>query len=56
MGQTLPVILTFALYTLLVLGVGIYAAKFTKTMEDFFLAGRRLGAWVTAISSVASSE
>jgi len=56
MGQTLPVILTFALYTLLVLGVGIYATKFTKTMEDFFLAGRRLGAWVTAISSVASSE
>jgi len=56
MGQTLPVIITFAIYTLFVLGVGIYATKFTKTIEDFFLAGRRLGAWVTAISSVASSE
>jgi len=41
---------------LFVLGVGTYATRYTKTVEDFFLANRRLGSLVTAISSVASSE
>ncbi len=46
----------FVGYLLLVLVVGAIASRYGRTMEGFFLADRGLGAWVTAISSVASSE
>jgi sodium/proline symporter len=43
-------------YMAVLLGIGYVASRLTKSSEDFFLAGRSLGAWVTAISSTASSE
>lgn len=46
----------FILYIVLVLVIGFVASKFTKTVTDFFLAGRKLGSWTSAISSTASSE
>jgi Na+/proline symporter len=46
----------FLAYLLLVMVVGAVAARYGRTMEGYFLADRGLGAWVTAISSVASSE
>jgi sodium/proline symporter len=56
MGNSLPLITTFVAYMVIVLGVGVYATRFTKTIADYFLAGRKLGSLVTSISSVASSE
>ncbi|MEW6369227.1 MAG: sodium/proline symporter [Acidobacteriota bacterium] len=44
------------IYMLILLGIGYVAARLTRSPEDFFLAGRSLGSWVTAISSTASSE
>ncbi len=44
------------LYMALLLAIGWAAARLTRSPEDFFLAGRSLGSWVTAISSTASSE
>ncbi|MCK4304658.1 MAG: sodium/proline symporter [Candidatus Eisenbacteria sp.] len=46
----------FVSYLLLVMIVGVVASRYGRTMQGYFLADRGLGAWVTAISSVASSE
>ncbi|MCG6872406.1 MAG: sodium/proline symporter [Gammaproteobacteria bacterium] len=48
---------SFFVYTLGILALGIYSARYARrTSEDFFLAGRGLGAWVAALSSSASAE
>jgi len=46
----------FILYLAFLLGVGIWTFKFNKTQEDYLLAGRKLGPWVTAFSERASGE
>lgn len=46
----------FFLYVLLMLGIGYVTSRSTRSPADFFLADRSLKAWVTAISSTASSE
>ena len=48
--------IVFVLYLVLVMVVGVIASRYGRSMEGYFLADRRLGAWVTAISSTASSE
>ncbi len=49
--------ISFALYTLAIVGVGLYSARFARRSdEDYFLAGRSLGPWVAALSASASSE
>ncbi|MBF0362019.1 MAG: sodium/proline symporter PutP [Oligoflexia bacterium] len=45
---------SFFIYLGAMLGIGIYFYFYTKTMHDFVLGGRRLGAWVTAMSAFAS--
>lgn len=45
-----------AVYMAILLGIGFAAGRLTRSPEDFFLAGRSLGSWVTAISSTAASE
>jgi len=51
------VAISFVLYTLGILAVGIYSARYSRHgSEDFFLAGRGLGPWVAALSSSASAE
>lgn len=48
---------SFAVYTGLIVLVGIYSARFAqRSDEDYFLAGRSLGSWVAALSASASSE
>jgi len=48
---------SFSVYTLVIVAVGLYSAKFAKQSdEDYFLAGRSLGSWVAAFSASASSE
>ena len=46
--------LTFFAYLIGMLSIGIYAYKLTSTSEDYFLGGRSLGPWPTALSAGAS--
>ena len=48
--------IVFILYVLAMLGIGVWTSRRTHSPLDFFLADRSLKAWVTAISSTASSE
>jgi SSS family solute:Na+ symporter len=43
------------LYFVAVLGIGFYLKKFTKTGEDFFLAGREMTAWIAGLSFLAAN-
>src|SRR5579885_1942289 len=43
------------LYFVMVLGIGFYLKRFTKTGEDFFLAGRDMSAWIAGLSFVAAN-
>jgi solute:Na+ symporter, SSS family len=47
--------LVIGLYFLFVLGIGYYLLRFTKTGEDFFLAGRKMSSWVAGLSFVAAN-
>jgi solute:Na+ symporter, SSS family len=42
-------------YFLMVLGIGYYLKNFTKSGEDFFLAGREMTAWVAGLSFVSAN-
>lgn len=42
-------------YFLVVLGIGLYLKRFTKTGEDFFLAGRDMSSWIAGLSFVAAN-
>lgn len=53
--HTETVLITLALYKLLLLGIGLWARGKTRTNDDFFLGGRNLGPVVAAISYGASS-
>ena len=46
----------FIMYLILLLGIGIRTFRYNKTQEDYLLAGRSLGPWVTAFSERASGE
>jgi sodium/proline symporter len=55
--QNLTVLISFSLYSLVIIALGVYSAKFARrSNEDYYLAGRRLGPWVTSLSASASSE
>ncbi len=43
------------LYFLAVLGIGFYLKRYTKSGEDFFLAGRQMTAWVAGLSFLAAN-
>jgi len=48
------IILTFVVYMILMMGIGVYYYRRTSNMSDYFLGNRRLGAWVTSMSAEAS--
>ncbi len=48
-------LLVIGLYFAVVLGIGFYLKRFTKTGEDFFLAGRDMSSWVAGLSFVAAN-
>ena len=56
MGSTTSVLVTLVVYNALLIGVGLWARGRNKDVQDYFLAGRGLGAWVAAISASASSS
>ncbi len=47
-------IITFVLYFVFLMTLGLYFYRRTNTVEDYLLGGRRLGKWVTALSAQAS--
>jgi len=48
-------LLVIVLYFAMVLGIGFYLKRYTKTGEDFFLAGRDMTAWIAGLSFVAAN-
>ncbi len=56
MDRTASVLITLVVYNALLIGVGLWARNRNRDVQDFFLAGRGLGAWVAAISASASSS
>ncbi len=48
-------LIIIALYFVMVLGIGFYLKRFTKTGEDFFLAGRDMTSWIAGLSFVAAN-
>lgn len=47
-------IYTFILYLVCLFILGVVTARFTKTLEDFVLGGRKLGSWIIALSEKAT--
>lgn len=50
------IIVVFCLYVLLMLAIGWVTSRYQKSASHYFLGDRSLKAWVTAVSSTASSE
>lgn len=50
----IPTLVTFIIYFILLLGIGFYFYRKSVSIEDYLLGGRRMGAWVTALSAQAS--
>ena len=48
-------LLVIVLYFVMVLGIGFYLKRYTKTGEDFFLAGRDMTSWIAGLSFVAAN-
>ncbi len=54
-GNKIQILCTMIFYMLVVIAIGLYYAKrANKSSEDYFLGGRSLGPWVTAMSAEAS--
>jgi len=48
-------LIVIGLYFAMVLGIGFYLKRFTKTGDDFFLAGRDMSSWIAGLSFVAAN-
>jgi solute:Na+ symporter, SSS family len=48
-------VIVILLYFVMVIGIGFYLKSYTKTGEDFFLAGRDMTAWIAGLSFVAAN-
>ncbi len=54
-SQTLQILIAMVIYMTAVVAIGIlFAKKANKSSENYFLGGRSLGPWVTAMSAEAS--
>jgi sodium/proline symporter len=54
-GNTIQILIAMVVYMAAVIGIGvIYAKRANKNSEEYFLGGRSLGPWVTAMSAEAS--
>ncbi|MDD7515823.1 sodium:solute symporter family protein [Ruminococcus flavefaciens] len=50
MGSKAATFVILAIYIAIMVGIGIYMSKRTKSSEDFMLGGRSVGSWLTAFS------
>ena len=54
-SKTIQILIAMVIYMAAVIAIGIvYAKRANKSSEDYFLGGRSLGPWVTAMSAEAS--
>ena len=53
-NQNIHVILSFILYLVVMMSIGVYFYRRTQKMSDYILGSRQLGAWVTSLSAEAS--
>ena len=51
---SIAIVTTFVIYLTLMLAIGVWAWQRTASSADYFLGGRRLGAWPAALSAGAS--
>lgn len=52
MRDSIQIMITMGVYMLVVIGIGfIFAKRANKSSESYFLGGRTLGPWVTAMSA-----
>ncbi|MBI2379753.1 MAG: sodium/proline symporter PutP [Gammaproteobacteria bacterium] len=54
MANNTPMLITFSIYILAMIGIGFAAYRYTKNLSDYILGGRSLGSFVTALSAGAS--
>jgi SSS family solute:Na+ symporter len=47
--------LIVVLYFIIVLGIGWYLKKNVKTGDDFFVAGRKMTAWIAGLSFISAN-
>ena len=52
--MSIPILIAMVLYMAMVIGIGFICSKKNQNSEDYFLGGRGLGPWVTAMSAEAS--
>lgn len=62
-GQELPIefvstttIVLFVIFSLVMIGIGIYTSRFQRSEEDYYVAGRGIGLWVIALSAFAAIQ
>ena len=55
MGST-SIFVGLVAYLIVMIVVGVISSRYMRTLDDYVLAGRRLGPWVAAISERASGE
>ncbi len=54
-GKTIQILTAMVIYMVIVIGIGVvFAKRANKSTENYFLGGRSLGPWVTAMSAEAS--
>ena len=53
-SREILIIVTIAVYLLVMVAIGAYYSKKNKSTDDFYLGGRKLGPLVTAMSAEAS--
>ncbi len=53
-GATIGILAVIILYLAFIVGIGVYYSKKTSDAKDFYLGGRKLGPFVTAMSAEAS--
>ncbi|UHQ18254.1 sodium/proline symporter PutP [Lysobacter sp. KIS68-7] len=54
MTASTPLVVTFAIYLLAMIAIGVIAWRSTRSFDDYILGGRSLGSYVTALSAGAS--
>jgi len=48
-------VLIIAIYFVVVLGIGFYLKKYVSTGDDFFMAGRKMTAWIAGLSFISAN-
>ena len=57
LGFEIPIIVPIILviYIIVILAIGLWAARRVKNSEDWFVGGREMGPWITALAHGSSS-